>query len=66
MSLGKGKIGDPNTDDDTVANHLLSSFSQLSDARTVMFNRETSVTRKDIKQTLQAPLAAFKAFFDLG
>ena len=66
MSLGKGKIGDPNTDDDTVAKHLLSSFSQLSDARTVMFNRETSVTRKDIKQTLQAPLAAFKAFFDLG
>eukprot|EP00435_Cladocopium_sp_Y103_P057810 s2157_g20.t1 len=55
MSLGKGKIGDPNTDDDTVAKHLLSSFSQLSDARTVMFNRETSVTRKDIKQTLQAP-----------
>ena len=52
ISLGKGKIGDPNTDDDTVAKHLLSSFLQFSDARTVMFNRETSITQKDITQTL--------------
>lgn len=54
MSLGKGKIGNPNTDDDTVAKHLLSSFSHFSDARMVMFNVETIVTQKDIKQTLNA------------
>ena len=54
MSLGKGKIGDPNKDDDTIAKYLLSSFSHLSDARTVMFNRETSMTHKDIKHTLKA------------
>lgn len=56
MSLGKGKIGDPSKDDDTIAKHLLSSFSHLSDARVVMFNRETSMTQKDIKQTLKAAL----------
>ena len=65
MSLGKGKIGDPNTDDDTVAKHLLSSFSYLSDARAVMFNREISVTQKDVKQTLRATRVVCKGFFGL-
>eukprot|EP00438_Fugacium_kawagutii_P014001 Skav204076 [mRNA] locus=scaffold3129:45846:49322:+ [translate_table: standard] len=61
MSLGKGKIGDPSKDDDTIAKYLLSSFSQLSDARVVMFNRETSLTQKDITQTLKAAQLLFNS-----
>ena len=56
MRLGQGKIGDPNTDDATVAKVILNNFPQFSDVRTVIFNRETSATQKDVSETLKAAL----------
>ena len=58
MLLGQGKIGgkigDAQSDDATIAKVLLNSFPQFNDVRTVIFNRETSATQKDVAETLKA------------
>lgn len=60
MKLGKGAIGDPQSDDPTIAKVLLSSFPHFEAVRTVMFNRETA--HKDVAETLQATRVTFHAF----
>ena len=55
MRLGQGKIGNPKSDDATIAKVILNNFPQFNDVRTVIFNRETSATQKDVSETLKAP-----------
>ena len=65
MLLGQGKIADAQSDDAMIAKVLLNSFPQFNDVRTVIFNRETSATQKDVAQTLKVSWTVTLERFDV-
>lgn len=63
MRLSDGTGGEAGADDDVVSKQMVNSFWQLSHARTVMFNKETKRTHRDIEKHTSAPRVMIQAFF---